>query len=274
MRAFICTACGTQFPPSEPPPPRCPICTEERQFVPRTGQGWTTLDSLRHSHFTTMREQEPGLIGLGTTPKFGIGQRALLLRTPSGNLLWDCIALLDNATVQAVAALGGLAGIAISHPHYYTTMAEWAQAFGCPVHLHAADREWVMHDHPALRFWDGETKPLLPGVTLIRAGGHFAGATVLHWRDGAEGRGALLSGDILQVTPDGNVSFMWSYPNLIPLSARSVERVSASVAPYPCDRIYGAFWDSVVGAQGSTVIARSAERYVRAVEGAGEPPSS
>ncbi len=270
MKASICTACGTQFPPSGAPPPSCPICDEERQFVPPTGQTWTTPDRLRRSHFTTMREQEPGLIGLGVAPKFGIGQRALLLRTPAGNLLWDCISLLDPATVQAIAALGGLAGIAISHPHYYTAMVEWAQAFSCPVHLHAADRRWVMRHDPALRFWDGETHLVLPGVTLIRAGGHFAGGTVLHWRDGAEGQGALLSGDILAVTPDGNVSFMWSYPNLIPLSARSVENVAASVAPYSCERIYGAFWESVVGAQGHTVVSRSAKRYVEAVEGAHE----
>ncbi len=267
MEASICTVCGTQFQPSEAPPPRCPICTDARQFVPRAGQGWTTLGRLQHTHFTTMREQEPDLIGLGMAPKFAIGQRALLLRTSSGNLLWDCISLLDPATMQAVAALGGLAGIAISHPHYYTTMVEWAQAFGCPVHLHAADRKWVMREDPALRFWDGETNTVLPGVTLIHAGGHFAGSTVLHWRDGAQGRAALLSGDILQVTPDGNVSFMWSYPNLIPLDAATVTGIAERVGRYRFDRIYGGWWGKAVDRDGPEVVRRSAERYVARLAG-------
>ncbi len=213
MEAWICTTCGTQFDPSDEQPSRCPICSDERQFLSPAGQGWTTLDALRQGHFTRMRQHEPDLIGFGMVPEFAIGQRALLLRTPSGNLLWDCISLLDPATVQVILTLGCLIGIAISHPHYYTTMVEWAQAFGCPVHLHAADRNWVVRSDLALRFWGGDANEVLPGVTLIRAGGHFPGGTVLHWRDGAERKGALLSGDILRVTPDGNVSFMWSYPN-------------------------------------------------------------
>ena len=271
MQAFICTTCGTQFAPSERPPETCPICTEERQYVNPKGQAWTTLDGLRRSHFTTSREEEPDLIGFGTSPRFGIGQRALLLRTPGGNVLWDCISLLDPATVALVRGIGGLAGIAISHPHYYTTMVEWAHAFGCPVHLHAADRQWVMRDDPALRFWDGDEKTLLPGVTLVRLGGHFAGGTVLHWREGAGGKGALLSGDIAQVTPDKMVSFMWSYPDLLPLPARVVRQIAERVAGYEFDRIYGAFWESVVPTGGNSVVARSAARYVRLLETPGQP---
>lgn len=277
MQAFICTTCGTQFQPAEQPPETCPICTDERQYVNPKGQSWTTLDSLRRSHFTTLREEErgreegTGLIGLGTSPSFGIGQRALLLRTPSGNVLWDCISLLDPATVALVQGIGGLAGIAISHPHYYTTMVEWAHAFGCPVHLHAADRRWVMRGDPALRFWDGDANALLPGVTLVRLGGHFAGGTVLHWREGAGGKGALLSGDIAQVTPDKMVSFVWSYPDLLPLSAPVIQQIAARVAAYEFDRVYGAFWQSVVPANGSAVVARSAARYVRALEATDRP---
>ena len=156
-----------------------------------------------------------------------IGQRAILVRTPSGNVLWDCIALIDEATVDVLKGLGGIAAIAISHPHYYTTMVEWSRALGgVPIHLHAADRQWVMRADPAVQFWDGDTKQIGPGLTLVRLGGHFDGGTVLHWADGCEGRGMLLSGDILQVVPSGHVSFMWSYPNLIPLSAAKVRRMA------------------------------------------------
>src|SRR3974377_1444603 len=105
MDAFICTACGLQYAPREPPPPHCTICEEERQYVPPTGQGWTTLKALAARSFNSYRQHEPGVIGIGTQPAFAIGQRALLVRTPNGHLLWDCIAMLDEATVTTVKAL-------------------------------------------------------------------------------------------------------------------------------------------------------------------------
>ena len=55
-------------------------------------------------------------------PAFGIGQRALLVRTREGNILWDCVSLIDSDTVALIKALGGIYAIAISHPHYYTSM--------------------------------------------------------------------------------------------------------------------------------------------------------
>src|SRR6266851_2651856 len=139
MPAFICTACGTQYAPADAPPGACPICTDERQFVPASGQSWTTLEGLRNAHSNKFRRLATGLMTIETTPAFGIGQRAILARTPAGNVLWDCL-------------------------------------------------------------------------TLVRLGGHFDGGTVLHWADWSEGRGVLLSGDVLQVVPSGHVSFMWSYP--------------------------------------------------------------
>jgi hypothetical protein len=130
MTAFICTACGTQYPPSEAPPDACLICTDERQFVPAWGQCWTTLERLRNSHSNKFRRLAAGLTTIETTPAFGIGQRAILARTPDGNVLWDCLALIDDATVDVLEGLGGVAHMAISHPHYYTTMVEWSRALG------------------------------------------------------------------------------------------------------------------------------------------------
>src|SRR5438105_749509 len=93
MTAFICAACGTQYPPSETPPAACPVCTDERQYVPAAGQSWTTLEKLRSSHSNKFRRLATDLTTIETTPAFGIGQRAILARTPAGNVLWDCIAL-------------------------------------------------------------------------------------------------------------------------------------------------------------------------------------
>ncbi|HEU0079622.1 MAG TPA: hypothetical protein VFQ76_18335 [Longimicrobiaceae bacterium] len=272
MQHHLCVACGTQFSASEAPPAACPVCEDERQYVAHGGQRWTTLEALRRTHRNAFQRIEPDLLGIGTEPRFGIGQRALLVRTPGGNVLWDCIALLDDATVDVVRALGGLRAVAISHPHYYTTMVEWARAFGCPVLLHAADREWVMRPDPAIRFWEGETLGLeevgAEGVTLVRCGGHFAGGAVLHWAGGAGGRGALLTGDILQVVPDRRwVGFMRSYPNLIPLDAASVERIVAALEPFEYDRVYGAWWDLHVEADAKAAVARSAARYLAAIRG-------
>jgi hypothetical protein len=271
--AFICITCGTQYPPSEQPPAQCTICEEERQYVPATGQSWTTPERLAARNANTFRQQEAGLLGIGTVPAFAIGQRALLVSTPAGNVLWDCISLLDDATVAVIKGLGGLKAIAISHPHFYTTMVDWSRAFDCPVHLHAADRKGVMRPDQAIKFWEGDTLALLPGVTLIRGGGHFPGGTMMHVAQGAGGRGALLSADIATVTPDRKfLSFMRSYPNLIPLSAREVEGIAASVAPFAFEKIYGHFFDRVIAADAKQVFAKSVTRYLAAISGTARGP--
>jgi glyoxylase-like metal-dependent hydrolase (beta-lactamase superfamily II) len=264
MPAFICTACGTQYPPSEAPPQACPVCIDERQYVPASGQSWTTLEKLRARHSNTFLRLAPGLTTIETSPAFGIGQRAMVVNTPHGNVLWDCIALVDDATVDLLNGMGGISAIAISHPHYYTTMVEWSRAFGgVPIHLHADDRAWVMRPDPAVQFWEGNTKPIGRGLTLIRLGGHFAGGTVLHWADWQDGRGVLLSGDILQVVPSRHVSFMWSYPNLIPLSAAVVQRMAAILEPFAFDAVYGAFSGrGQIDENGKQVVAASVARYV------------
>jgi hypothetical protein len=270
MQAFICTACGTQYAPSDAPPAHCPICEDDRQYIPPTGQSWTTLKALAAQHFNAYRQHEPGIIGIGTQPSFAIGQRALLVCTPHGNVLWDCIAMLDDATVTLIKGLGGLAAIAISHPHYYTTMVEWSRSFGgVPIHLHAADREWIMRPDPAVRLLEGETFAPLPDVTLIRGGGHFPGGTILHWANGAGGRGVLCTGDIAMVTQDRKfLSFMHSFPNLIPLSAPQVEGIAAALAPFAFDTIYGHFFDRVIATDAKRILDVSVKRYIAAI-GAG-----
>ena len=266
---FICVACGTQYASAIDPPDSCFICSDERQYISAGGQQWTSLEKLKHSHKNCFLKKEQGLYGIGTVPEFGIGQRALLVCTPAGNVLWDCISLLDEATIDFIQGLGGLAAIAISHPHYYTTMVEWSHAFGhVPIYLHQADRAHVMRPDERIHFWEGETMPLLKNLTLIRCGGHFDGGTVLHWPQGAAGKGALLTGDIIQVVADRkHVSFMFSYPNLIPLSARKVQTIVAAVEPFAYDRIYGAWWArSTIATNATTALHRSADRYLRFIK--------
>ncbi len=269
MPAFICTACGMQYASSEAPPAQCRVCEDERQFTPPGGQSWTTLDLLAARHLNAFRQHEPGLIGIGTLPSFAIGQRALLVCTPHGNVLWDCISLIDEATVTLIKGLGGLSAIAISHPHFYTTLVEWSRAFGnVPVHLHADDSAWVMRPDPCIKPWQGETYELLSGLTLVRGGGHFPGGTMLHWAAGAEGRGVVCSADIARVNLDRkSFTFMRSYPNNIPLSEKGVGAIGAALAPFQFDRVYSHFFDLVMPAGAKRILQASIERYVAAIGG-------
>ena len=267
MENFICMQCGTQFDATAAAPSCCAICEDERQFVRDGGQQWTTLERLAADHHNRCEEEARQLLGIGTEPEFAIGQRALLLQSPGGNLLWDCISLLDEKTIAEVNGRRGVRAVAISHPHFYSSMVEWAEHFDAQIFLHAADRQWVMRKSPRIQFWEGTTLSLWDGLTLINCGGHFEGGMVLHWPAGASGKGALLSGDIVTVVQDRRyVSFMRSYPNLIPLGAKAIYRIVETIEPFPFDQIYGGWWKASVLSDAKAAVARSAERYLRAIE--------
>jgi glyoxylase-like metal-dependent hydrolase (beta-lactamase superfamily II) len=270
LRAFICRTCGVQYAPTPRPPERCPICEDERQYVGWRGQLWTTLQELsEEGHTNQLQELESGLWHLVTQPPTAIGQRALIAQTSAGNVMWDCVTYVDDASVDALRAIGGLAAIAISHPHFYASMATWSARFdNCPIYVHTADAEWVQYRTPSLQLWSGMRQSILPGVTLVNTGGHFEGATVLHWADGALGKGLLLSGDSITVVQDRRyVSFMYSYPNLIPLPEAAVRRIVDAVQPHAYERIYGAWDGRVVSTAGPRSVQLSAERYIRFIRG-------
>jgi hypothetical protein len=264
-QAWICVTCGVQYPLSDEPPAECPICEDERQYVGWAGQTWTTMAELAAAgHRNTISAAEPGLLNLGTEPKIAIGQRALVVQTPAGNVMWDCITYVDDDSVAKLREMGGLAAIAISHPHFYSSMTSWSAAFGnCPIYIHASDEEFVQFRGPGLRLWEGDAVEVLPGVTLVNTRGHFPGATVLHWAAGADGRGALLTGDSITVVQDRRwVSFMYSYPNLIPLTDAEVRHIVEVLRPYPYERIYSAWEGRVTQTDGPGSVQRSAERYL------------
>ncbi len=267
MKNYICTTCGVQFAESDRPPAACPICEDERQYVNWDGQQWTTMSELSKAHENTFTQEAPGLVSIHTEPDFAIAQRALLVKTAKGNVLWDCISLLDDRTIETIRSHGELTAIALSHPHYYSAIVEWSQAFdGIPVYLHAADRQWIMRPDPQIVLWQGNTLEIGDGLTLINCSGHFDGASVLHWAAGVGGKGVLLSGDTIKVAADRRyVSFMYSYPNLIPLSSASVRCIVKAVEPFSFKRLYGAWPGHVVFEDADRAVQRSAERYIKAV---------
>ncbi len=280
MPAWICATCAVQYPDTEEPPAHCPICEDERQYVGWQGQRWTTARDLVRDHRSELREEEPNLIGVGIEPAFGIGQRALLVCTPQGNVLWDCVALIDDAACRQILELGGVDVICMSHPHFYGANIDIADAFDARVLVPRADRDWIARPSPRIELFDDEAEPIA-GLTLARIGGHFDGAAVLHWPAGAGQRGVLLTGDTITVVQDRDwVSFMWSYPNLIPLDERTVLDIAARVERFSFDRVYGGWWGRVVVEDGARAIRRSAERYVARLRGErpshathGSPPS-
>ncbi|WP_020573780.1 hypothetical protein [Actinopolymorpha alba] len=268
MTVWICATCAVEYADTAEPPSSCPICSDERQYVPASGQRWTTLPELSAAgHRTQLSEVEPGLYGITVEPQVGIGQRALLVQTPGGNLLWDPVGFVDRAAVDRINGLGGLAGIAASHPHMFGVQVEWSRAFGgVPVYVAEADKEWLGRTDEAVRFWSGTHEPL-PGLTFVQAGGHFRGSAVAHWPAGAEGRGVLLSGDTIAPAVDRRwVTFMRSYPNSIPLSQGAVEQIVGRLEPYAYDRLYGNF-AGVVEIDAKAAVRRSADRYIGWIRG-------
>jgi len=256
---WICATCAVEH---DERPEVCAICADERQWVPETGQEWTTLAQLEASGVRAeIHVLEHDLYALRTTPDVGIGQESKLVVTRDGVLLWDPIGYLDETVVAAVHALGEVVAVVASHPHMYGVQVEWSRALGgVPVLVAEPDRGWVQREDEAVASWQGDLE-ILPGVVLSQPGGHFPGSAVVHWAAGAGGRGVLLSGDTIFANPDrSSVSFMRSYPNRIPLSGAVAERVARHVARRPFDRLYNNF-AGVIPTGARDVVLRSAARH-------------
>lgn len=267
-QTWICPACGANYQPSLSPPERCALCEDERQWVPPGGQQWTSMEALAaDGHRTERREIEPDLIGIGVIPSVGVGQRGVLICTADGNLLWDPPGFIDEAAIDGVRRAGGLRAVSSSHPHMYGAMVGWADAFDAEIPLPEDDLRWLPRPEPRVRAWSGSL-PVLSGVTLVQCGGHFPGSSVVHWAAGAEGRGVLVTGDTILVTPgEDRLTFVWSAPNRLPLSEPAVQAVVNALAPYRFDRVYGGWWTPVLRADAERVLQRSAERYVQLLRG-------
>lgn len=261
MTIWVCVACGIEHAESVEPPAQCAICEDDRQYVPPDGQRWTTHERLRSEHTARVDEIEPDLYAIEVTPRVGIGHRPLLVRTPGGNLLWEPPGFISDPLVEWVRELGGVAAIAASHPHLTGASISWSHAYDAPVYHASADARWIRRPDERIELWSDQ-RQILPGVTLVQAGGHFPGSAVAHWSAGAEGRGALLVGDTMFVSADrASVSFMRSYPNLIPLSERLVRGISDAVEPYAYDRIYGGFAGQSID-DARRIVRFSADRYI------------
>lgn len=262
----LCVTCGVEH--QHPLPSICAICADERQYLPEDGlQRWVTLNELQSNHSIDFWEIEPGLHGLTPNPTVGIGHRPILVQTTNGNLLWDPPGYIDEDAVKRVHERGGIQWIAASHPHMNGVQLAWSAAFDdAPVYVNSRDAEWLARPGDSIKLWDAEVQ-LAPDLKLIRIGGHFAGSSVVHWM-GQDSKGVLLSSDtIFPVAAKGWVTFLRSYPNRLPLSGGTVQRMADQVLQLDFDRLYGNFHGQPITSDAWQAVKQSADRHIAWVSG-------
>jgi len=274
----ICATCGTWYPENTLPGTRpsdlpgttsfqpadtCPICADDRQYIPAGGQRWTTETALHDKHSVKARLLRPNVYELELTPTFAIGQRAILILSPEGNILWDCIPLLDETLITFIKAKGGLRAIAFSHPHYYSNMHQWACTFDCPIYIHSSDKQWTFGKEEKVTFWEGEELPLWNDMRLINLGGHFPGSSILHVPH-LTPKGTLFTGDTLVLSlHKKHISVMYSYPNRMPLPRKEVQRINDRMSTIPFDALYSFMHDLDLTENTNEIFNNSMARYLQ-----------
>ncbi|CAD0024683.1 unnamed protein product, partial [Aureobasidium pullulans] len=273
---LLCPTCGTHFDilAESPPSGYCRICDDPRQYIPATGQAWTSLKAEAGKHETKWKqdEQDKRIWSIWAEPKLTRPQRIARDRptrpphpNPHGNILWDCIAYLDKPLIDFV---NNFPRRPLQHhnlpPHFYTTHLSWSAVFSCPVYTHALDEKWLSisptADTRRVLLRDKYTE-IVKGVTAIQVGGHFEGSMVLHWdgvgeEGGEEQGGHLFIADTFVNVPSGfyrkdrppgttSFSFMWSIPNMIPLPPDTILEMWKAIKPYDFTATHGLFpgWD-------------------------------
>lgn len=238
--AKICVTCGTKYPQGHIQK-QCMICADDRQYIPLGGQKWIDEEGIRSQHHTVVKQLKSYLYEIQITPTFGIGQRAFLVVSPTGNILWDCIPLMDRGIIDFIDKKGGLKAITISHPHYYSNMTEWADQFDCPIILPETEKKFVVFPSDKIEYWNQDLLTFWDGIQLIRIGGHFPGSSVLRIPT-MSSKGVILCGDTFYLSLSmQHFSVMYSYPNRIPIALAEVRKIELIVESLSFDEIYG-FW--------------------------------
>ena len=258
---LICSTCGTAYEQNSVPE-ICTICLDERQWVPASGQSWTTPGELHNKHSVKLNRLQERLYEMEINPMFAIGQRALLVLSDQGNVLWDCIPLLDEMAIEFIKAKGGLKAIAFSHPHFYSNMNEWAGVFDCPVYIHKNDAKHIMVKGNHIQLWEGDEMNLWDGMKIINMGGHFAGSSILHVPF-LSTAGTIICGDTLFLSPDKkHFSAVYSSPNRIPLPIAEMRRIEKRLEHIPFDSFYGYIKTQNLHHNVKAILKNSMARYV------------
>ncbi|WVW81997.1 hypothetical protein I302_104002 [Kwoniella bestiolae CBS 10118] len=240
----ICKACGTQYPASFDIQRNCVICEDPRQYVPATGQEWTNMAELGEGrkHVLLQDEEDGRVTMIGCEPGFAINQTPILIETAEGSYIWDCSAFISLPLIGHLSKLKKpLKGIAISHPHFFSTSLTWSRALKVPLYVCEDDKEWYQRlsdskDDDQVIWWKDEQE-LGRGVKVVQCGGHFPGSSILYWdrlseppppKDSLPTKptpvsGIIFTADTLMVQPTQlSFAFIWSVPNMIPLRPHSI----------------------------------------------------
>lgn len=246
----ICVACMTQY---STPRSECPICLDPRQFVPATGQSWTSLRKLaeeKHTNKIVADQQDERVCFILTEPSTGIGQTPILIKTSRATYMWDCNAFLsENLFNQLTTMQPPLKAIAISHPHFFSTSLTWSRCLKVPLILAAADKHWFQRLSDVKEGeieWVHNVASLEDGVTMIQCGGHFPGSSVLHWDRSLEPEfesdkhcrtGIILCSDTAMIQPtQQGFTFQWSVPNMIPLNPHEMKGIADRLRDVPFEQ--------------------------------------
>ena len=258
----LCSTCGTQFPINSTVE-ICSICAEERQYIPITGQSWTTHRELLKNHTTKVVQINKNLYEIVIEPTFAIGQRAFLVISESGNVLWDCIPLLDEKTINFIQSKGGLKAIAFSHPHYYSNMNDWASTFNCQIYIHKKDASYIVDNGEHVILWEGNENPLWDDLKLVNIGGHFDGSSVIMIPSMSK-NGTMLCGDTMYLSlSKKHFAIMYSYPNRIPLPISEIKRIKNRLTEISFDTVYGFYSYQNVSGNAKDILTASFEKYLR-----------
>lgn len=236
----VCFTCGTKYP-KDYKGDTCFICQDDRQYVPLEGQKWTSTRQLKGKYSIKITQLKPKLFEFIVEPSFAIGQRALFVISESGNFMWDCIPLIDDQLIQFIKEKGGIRAIGISHPHYYSNMAEWCKTFRCRVYLSKVDKKYVVNPFSKIIYWDNDEIKLWDDIKIIKISGHFPGSSIL-FVPFLSDKGTVFCSDTFYLSPNlKHFSIMYSYPNRIPLPIKEVQNIQKLIEELDFDEVYG-FW--------------------------------
>ena len=268
MPCYLCETCGTQYAETATPPAHCPVCEDERQYVGWQGQRWTTHDELARRLHACASATTTACSAIASTRSFAIPQRALLLPTDAGNILWECISLVTPEAVHALKA----ARRRRSHRHLAPALLRVDGR---------VERRARRRADPAARGRSRMGAAAVAGRSSSGMATCCALSDTRHadplrrplprqHRAALERRpapgGALFPGDALQVAGDRrHVSFMYSYPNYIPMKPGDVRAMRERLAPYAFDDVYGYTWGRNIIGKARAAVDRSFDRYLTAV---------
>ncbi|MGB7405179.1 MAG: hypothetical protein WA906_05780 [Pacificimonas sp.] len=212
-------------------PPDCPVCTDVRNDLPADGWSWLAAKDAVGAYRSEWREVAPDLLAFTTSPALGLAGTGWLLKRPEGNIAFEAAPFYDEAALNEIERLGGIAVLAASHVHGYGALWQLQQHFEpATVAIHIGDLQLTKAFQVTVPFDDALA--IDDDAQLIHVGGHYAGQSALH--DARNER--LYCGDMFKVDQDAAgkseaLSAHKAFHKDIPLTHRELQQYRDRIAP-------------------------------------------